>query len=103
MTQTRYRFVGDQIAFEFAVTTDGAATPLPAAVLACAMIQPDGQVIAGTAAWLAAPDDHVVRCTIPDGATNLTGLHDMQLRITDASLAEPKRGRVFVELLASAV
>ena len=67
------------------------------------MTAPDGTMIAGTAAWLGAPDDHVVRCEIAAGVTTQAGRHDLQLKITYASLVEPIRGRVFVQLHRSAV
>lgn len=103
MSEIRYRFVGDALAFEFAVVLDDVPTPIPSATLSCGLLGPDGTVIAGTAAWLASPDDHVVRCTIAGDKTTRPGRHQLQLKITDASLAEPARGRVFFDLQPSAV
>lgn len=103
MTETRHRFVGDALVFEFAMLIGGMPAPLPTAVLEFGAFAPDGTTIAGTAAWLDAPDDHVVQCAIPEGATTQAGRHDLQLRITDPSRVEPVRGRVFVTLCKSAV
>lgn len=102
MTETRHRFVGDKIVYEFAVQLNGVDTPIPSATLECALIAPDKTIIAGAAAWLSAPDDHVVRCEIADGLTTQEGRHDLQLKITDASLVEPVRGRVLLHLYNSA-
>lgn len=103
MTTTRHRFVGDKMAFEFAVETDGTPTPIPSATLEAAVLAPDGTILAAAAAWLASPDDHVVRVTVAKGATEKIGKHALQLKITDPSLAEPIRGQVFLELQPSAI
>lgn len=103
MTETRHRFTGDKLVFEFAIELAGIPHPVPTATLQVAVRAPDGSVIPGAAAWLSAPDDHVVQCEIPEGATSQPGKHEFDMKLTDPTLAEPVRGRVFVKLQDSAI
>lgn len=102
MSETRHRFVGDLIAFEFAVEINGVPTPIPSATIEAALLDPDGVSITGSASWLSGGDGHVVRAIIAAGKTTKTGKHELQVRISDVSLIEPVRARVFLPLLESA-
>lgn len=96
MTAVRHRYVGDALAYDFAIQLDGVNTPIPTATLEFGALAPDGTTVPGSAAWLSAPEDHVVRGSIAEGAITQEGAHTVQLKITDASLAEPVRGAVLV-------